>query len=181
MLTSFRHKGSASSPTPPVQGRHHNGAPSQTNNARKISTESGHKQSQFHEKKALGKRTGGKRIRKMQRPRGMSLQTEIEQTNNAEKEDDSSSTSEETTSPSPKRQNQKITPPATATRKSTRTRQATLATAIGNPIPINAVQDTSATGTKQFEIDSPPEKTRQDSPSLKSLIQGMGFSEKTPE
>ena len=90
---------------------------------------------------------------------------EIEQiNNNAEKEDDSSSTSEETTSPSPKRQNQKITPPATAKRKSTRNRQATLATALGNPIPISTVQITSATGTKQFEIDSPSEKSKPDSP-----------------
>ena len=112
----------------------------------------------------------------------MSLQTEIEQINNtAENEDDSSSTSEETTSTSPKRQNQKNTPPATATRKSTRNRQATLATAQCNPIPISTVQITSTTGTKQFEIDSPPEKSKQDSPSLKSLIQEMGFSEKTPE
>ena len=71
-------------------------------------------------RKAIGKRTGGKPVRKLQTPRGMSLQTEIEQIyNTAEKEDDSSSTSEETTSLSPKRQNQKNTPPATATRKST--------------------------------------------------------------
>ena len=80
----------------------------------------------------------------------MSLQTEIEQipNNNSEKEDDSSSTSEETTSPSPKRQNQKNTPPATATRKSTRNREATLATARGNPIPISTIQIKSATGIK---------------------------------
>ena len=50
-------------------------------------------------RKALGKRTGEKPTRKMQTPRGMSLQTEMEQTNNAEKEDDLSSTSEENTSP----------------------------------------------------------------------------------
>ena len=34
---------------------------------------------------------------------------------------------------------------------------------------------------KQFEIDSPPEKSKQDSPSLKSLIHEMEFLEKTPE
>ena len=34
---------------------------------------------------------------------------------------------------------------------------------------------------KQFEIDSPPEKSKQESKSLKSLIQEMGFFEKTPE
>ena len=132
-------------------------------------------------RKAIGERNGGKPVRKLQTPRGMSLQTEIEQIdNNAEKEDDSSSTSEETTSPSPKRQNQKNTPPATATRKSTRNQQATLATALGNPIPISTVQITRATGIKQFEIDSPSEKSKLDLPSLKSLIQEMGFSEKTP-
>ena len=72
-------------------------------------------------------------------------------------------------------------PPATATRKSARNRQVTLSTALGNPIPISTVQITGATGTKQIEIDSPPEKSKQDSPSLKSLIQEMGFLEKTPE
>ena len=111
----------------------------------------------------------------------MSLQTEMEQTTNEEKEDDSSSTSEENTSPSPKRQNQKITPPAIATRKSTRARQAILATALGNPIPINAIQTTSATGTKHFEIDSPLENSKQNTPSLKSLIQEIRFYKKTPE
>ena len=72
-------------------------------------------------RKATGKRTGGKPVRKLQTPRGLSLQTETEHETNKspEKDDDSSSTSEEPISPSPKRQNQKNTPPATATRKST--------------------------------------------------------------
>ena len=40
-------------------------------------------------RKAIGERTGGKQVRKLQTPRGMSLQTEIEQIdNNARKEDD---------------------------------------------------------------------------------------------
>ena len=121
--------------------------------------------------KALGKRTGGKPTRKLQTPRGMSLQTEMEKSINLKKEDDRSFKSEEYTSPSPKRQNQKITPPAIETRKSTRARQATLATVLGNPIPINAIQTTSTAGTKHIEIDSPPEKSKQDTPSLKSLIQ----------
>ena len=62
---------------------------------------------------ATGKRTGGKPKRKIQTPRRMSLQTETEQETNKspEKNDDSSSTSEEPISPSPKRQNQKYTPP----------------------------------------------------------------------
>ena len=81
-------------------------------------------------RKALGNRTGGKPTRKLQTPRGMGLQTEIEQTNNAEKDDGSSYTSEENNSPSPKRQNQKKTPPAIATKKSTRARQVTLASAL---------------------------------------------------
>ena len=132
-------------------------------------------------RKALGKRTGGKPTRKLSTTRGMSLQTEMEKTTNTEKEDDLSSTSEENISPSPKRQNQKITPPAIATRKSIRARQATLATALGNPIPINATQNTSTQETKKLEIDSPLEKSKPDTPSLKPLIQEMGFSEKTPE
>ena len=141
MLTLFTHKRSERSTTSHVQGGH------QTNNAREVSTEPGHKQSQSHEKKTMGKRTGGTPVRKLQTPRGMSLQTEIEQRdNNAEKVDDSSSTTEETISPSPKRQNLKNTPPETATRKSTRNRQATLATALGNPIPIRTVQITMQTG-----------------------------------
>ena len=42
-------------------------------------------------RKAIGKRTGKKPVRKLQTPTGLSLQTEIEQiNNNAEKEDDSS-------------------------------------------------------------------------------------------
>ena len=60
-----------------------------------------------------------------------------------------------------------MTPPEIATRKSTRARQAILETALGNPIPINAIQTTSTAGTKQFEIDSPPEKSEQDTLSLK--------------
>ena len=58
-------------------------------------------------RKALGKRTGGKPKRKLQTPRGMSLQTEMEKTINEEKQYDTSTTSEENISPSPKRQNQK--------------------------------------------------------------------------
>ena len=58
-------------------------------------------------REALGKLIGGKLTRKLQVPRGMSLQTEMEKTINEEKEGDLSSTSEENTSPSPKRQNQK--------------------------------------------------------------------------
>ena len=127
-------------------------------------------------RKEVGKRTGGKPIRKLQTPRGMSLQTEIEQPKNTEKDDDSTYTSEENNSPAPKRQNQKIAPPTIATRNSTRARQATLATALENPILINTIQVTKATETKQIEIDSPPEKSEQDPPSLKSLIQEMGFS-----
>ena len=174
MLTFFRHKQSTSSTTSHVQGGYHNGIACQTNDTRENSTKSGHKQVQSYKKKGVRKMNWRKTNKKLQTPRGMSLKTEIEQTSNAEKDDDSSSTSEENNSPSPKGQNQKITPPAIA-------RQATLATTLGNPIPTNAKQLTSATGTKYFEIDSPPEKSKQDSPSLKFLIQEMGFSKKTPE
>ena len=79
--------------------------------------------------KATGKRTGGKPERRLQTPRGTSLQTEIEKekriNNSPEKYDESSSTSEDIISPSSKRQIQNHTPPAVATRKSTRNRQGT--------------------------------------------------------
>ena len=84
-------------------------------------------------------------------------------------------------SPSHRHQSDKIKSTHHRNKKSTRNRQATLATALGNPIPISTIQIASATGKKQFEIDSPPEKSTQDSPSLKSLIQEMWFTEKTPE
>ena len=115
-------------------------------------------QSNPTKRKATGKRIGGKPVGKLQTPRGMSLQTEtkMETNKSPEKDDDSSSMSEEPITPSPKRQNQKNTPPATATSKSTRNRQATLVTALCSPIPICTIQIASATGKKQFEIDSPP-------------------------
>ena len=96
------------------------GLPTKLTMQKKSAQSQGTSKVSLTKRKAIGKRTGGKPVRKLQTPRGMSLQTEIEQIyNNAEKEDESSSASEETTSLSPKRQNQKNTPPATATRKST--------------------------------------------------------------
>ena len=98
-----------------------------------------------------------------------------------------SSTPSEDIAPSPKRLNQKRTPQASAaipTRKSTRNRQLTLTNALGNPILINTINDASQkTKTPlQFEIDSPPDKPEtENNPSLKPLIQEMGFTEKTPK
>ena len=48
-LRFSRHKRSATSTTPHVQGGHQNGAPTQAINSRESSTEPGHKQSQSHE------------------------------------------------------------------------------------------------------------------------------------
>ena len=99
---------------------------------------------------------------------------------------DQSSTSSEDIAPPPKRQNKKRTPPTNSTvpqRKSTRNRQSALHTAIGNPVPINTITDKNHVekNTVQFEIDSPPEKQNTDNyPSLKSLIEEMGFSKKNP-
>ena len=45
MLTFFRHKGAESPKTSHIQGRNHNGATNQTNKAREVCTEPGHKQS----------------------------------------------------------------------------------------------------------------------------------------
>ena len=97
--------------------------------------------------------------------------------------DDSSSSASEDLAPSPKRHNHQRMPSTNiATRKSTKNRQATLTTALGNPIFIKAIETSNTPETRHFEIDSPPEKfTPENYPSLKSLIQKMGFTEKTPE
>ena len=152
--------------------------------------------------KTTGKRTGGRPTRKLQTS-GMSLQSEIPAgTSNSDnnipqpatpdtenhEDDDQSSASSEDFAPSPKRQNQKRTPPANATeplQKSTRNRQSALFHAFGNPVPISAINDKNDEEKKKqikFQIDSPPDKRDTDNyPSLKSLIQEMGFTEKTPQ
>ena len=75
----------------------------------------------------------------------------------------SGSSTSENLAPSPKRIIIKATPKAKQkqqltkqqpTRKSNRARQSTLASALGNSIPINAVEDTLQTTTKKFAIDS---------------------------
>ena len=103
-------------------------------------------------------------------------------------DDDQSSASSEDIAPSPKRQNKKLTPPANATeplQKSTRNRQLALSHAFGNPVPINAINDKNDEEKKKlvnFQIESPADKRDTDNyPSLKSLIQEMGFTEKTPQ
>ena len=60
---------------------------------------------------------------------------------------------------------------------------------MGNPIPINAVEDTLQSPTRKFSIDSPTDRissshvttTPEKKPSLKSLISEMGFHEKSHE
>ena len=72
MPTFFRHKRSAGSSTPHVQGGHHSGAANQlTFQEKTAQSQSISKISPT--KKATGKRTGGKPVRKLQTPRGMSL------------------------------------------------------------------------------------------------------------
>ena len=121
----------------------------------------------------------------------MSLQTDdkVEKlTNNNTREksisslsdkDDQSSTSSEDIAPSPKRQNQKLTPPTISTVPQ---RKSALSAAFGNPVPINTISDKNNDGQqKSFrsEIDSPPDKPKTyNHPSLKLLIQEMGFAEK---
>ena len=99
---------------------------------------------------------------------------------------------------SPKRVNQKATPESKQhqskqlkpTRRSNRARQSTLAGAMGNPIPINTVEDTLQSPTKKFSIESPSDKQTSSQkmktpdrtpPSLKNLITEMRFHEKSPE
>ena len=58
-----------------------------------------------------------------------------------------------------------------------------LSTTLENPIPIINItsKDNEEKKTIHFEIDSPPEKANTNEyPSLKSLIEGMCFTEKTP-
>ena len=79
---------------------------------------------------------------------------------------DSGSSTSENLAPSPKRANQNATPESKQqqskqvkpTRRSNRARQPTLAGALGNPIPINTVEDTVQSPIKKFSIDSPSDK-----------------------
>ena len=72
-----------------------------------------------------------------------------------------SATSSEDIAPSPKRQNKKGT---------------ALTNAFGNAIPIDTVTEGSGkTKEIRLEIDSPPEQPKSGYPSLKTLIQEMGF------
>ena len=150
--------------------------------------------------RATGNRTGGRLKRKLQTS-GMSLQTDIPagtsnndniilqpvtQDYDDQDNDDQSLASSEDIAPSPKRQNKKGTPPAISAeplRKATRNRQSALSNAFGNPVPINAINNKHDKERKtplQFEIDSRPDKRDTGNySSLKSLIQEMGFTEKT--
>ena len=68
-------------------------------------------------------------------------------------------------------------------RRSTRHRQSTLVKAFGDFIPINSINesDTSKKPLK-FNIESPSDQLYPPAkPSLKSLIQEMGFADKSPE
>ena len=137
--------------------------------------------------KPTGKRTGGRPTRKLQTS-GMSLQTEIPvgilqannnnipqtATSNTKKHEDDEEDSSEN---SPKNTTEPL-------RKSTRNRQAALSHAFGNPVPINTIEDKKDEETKrpiEFQIDSPSDKQSNNSPSLKLLIQEMGFTAKTPQ
>ena len=147
--------------------------------------------------KTTGKRTGGRPTSRLQTS-GLSLQAEIPvgtpqanetatPSSDKHEEDDQSSDSSEDITPSPKRQNKNQTPPTNAPeplRKSTRNRQSALSHAFGNPVPINAIEDKQNEETKQsirFKIDSPPARQENAYPSLKSLIQELGFTETTPQ
>ena len=119
---------------------------------------------------------------------GTSKAIPTESSDSMEDEEEKLSTTSEILAPSPKRLNQKKKPLIALftepTRKSVRTRQSSLANAFGSPIPINAIKEMKlgSKKKKQFNIKSPTEGTQ--SPpktNLKSLIQKIGFSDKTPE
>ena len=138
--------------------------------------------------KATGKRTAGRPPTKPQ-TRGMTLQTDVnvekgktalENSESSHSDDNQSTTSSEDVEPSPKRQNQKATPPtAKPQRRSTRNRQSALFNAFGNAIPNNTITEPESVGKikeiRRFEIDSPPEQQKSEYPSLKTLIQEMGL------
>ena len=136
----------------------------------------------------MGKRTGG---RPCDKPRGMRLsslekntrtQTTNKETTIYSDSESNKSPTLEAGEPSPKRVNQKITPPTKTstsaskapTRRSFRQRHSTLGNTIEEPAAhIKPVK---------FNIDSPPDQINSPTkPSLKTLIQEMGFTDKTPE
>ena len=143
----------------------------------------------------MGKRTSG---RPCDKPGGTSLsslekstknQTPTKETTIHSETESNRSSNSEAAEPSPKRANQKKTPPASTSvnmapmRRSIRQRHSTLAEAFGDPIPINTIEE-SITHKKpvKFNIDSPPDHMNSPTiPSLKSFIQEMGFTDKTPE
>ena len=147
--------------------------------------------------KPMGKRTGE---RQCDEPRGMSLSSlekitkpkapTTETITHSDIESKKSSNLEEAAEPSPKRIDQKKTPPATTStsenmvpsRRSARHRQPTLAKAFGNPIPINNINESDSSKKTNFNIDSPSDQIYPpEKPSLKSLIQEIGFTDKSLE
>ena len=148
-------------------------------------------------RKPTGMRTGG---RPSDKPRGMipsslekitKTQAPTTETITHSDTESNKSSNSEAAEPSPKRINQKKTPPATTSTsanmapstRSSRHLHSTLAKAFGDPIPINTI-DESDTRKKpvNFNIDSPSDRIYPSAkPSLKSLIQEMGFLEKSPE
>ena len=196
MPTFFRHRESQRATTPNVQGEREHGPAGETNDETK--TGQTDKQHNKEEAKPTGKRTGGRLAQKLQTTRGVSLRTDEisekttantgpEKTASSHSDNNRSTTSSEDVAPSPKRQNQKRTPPTALApqKKSARNRQSALTNAFGNAVPINTNERNNENNEEQkafrFEIDSPPDKPKSEYPSLKSLIQEMGFTEKTPQ
>ena len=69
-----------------------------------------------------------------------------------------------------------------SSRRSTRHRQPTLAKTFENPIPINNINESDSSKKPNFNIDSPSDQIYPpEKPSLKSLIQEMGFTDNSPE
>ena len=149
--------------------------------------------------KPKGKRTWGCPAQKLQTTRGMSLWTVEttekattnigqEKTESSHSDGNRSTTSSEDVAPQPKIQNQKRTSPTglAPQRKTARNRQPALSNAFSNAFPINTVSEKNNENNEEqkafrFEIDSPPDKPKTGYPSLKSLIQEMGFTGKTPQ
>ena len=114
--------------------------------------------------------------------------TEPEKSESSHSDDDRFTTPSEDVALSPKRQNQKSTPPALAPqKKSTRKRQSALTNAFVNAVPINIINEQTESNEVQKEkefrtkTDSPPDQSKSEYPSLKSLIQEMVFMDNTPQ
>ena len=170
----FRHREFQRATTPNVQGgQEHRPAGEISEETKTGNTD---KQLNKEEGKTNGEINRGRPAQKLQTTSGMSLRTDEisekttantvpETTASSHSDDNRSTTSSEDVAPSPKRQNQKRTPPTALApqRKSTRNHQSALTNAFGNAVSINRVNEKNNENNDeqkafQFGVDSPSDK-----------------------